>query len=74
MEHKDILQKVKCSCLNAVGLGLEESMKQSWGGGGGVWGSGGWKAGRGWGGLEGMHQFLLFGSKCVIPINLKAGM
>lgn len=26
MEHKDILQKVKCSCRNAVGL--EESMKQ----------------------------------------------
>lgn len=32
MEHKDILQKVKCSCLNAVGL--EESMKQSRGGAG----------------------------------------
>lgn len=27
MEHKDILQKVKCSRRNAVGL--EESMKQS---------------------------------------------
>lgn len=38
MEHKDILQKVKCSHLNAVGL--EESMKQSRGGGkreGGAW-------------------------------------
>lgn len=62
MEHKDILQKVKCCCLNVVGL--EEAMKQSQGGG--------WEAGGG--GLEGMHWFLLFGCRCVIPINLKAGM
>lgn len=33
MEHKDILQKVKCSRPSAVGL--EESMKQSQGGPGG---------------------------------------
>lgn len=71
MEHKDILQKVKCFCLNAVGLGLEESMKQSWGRGGD---GGGCEAESRWGGLERMHQFLLFGSKCVILINLKAGM
>ena len=40
MEHKDILQKVKCCRLNAVGL--EESMKQSRGGGKrpGGWGVG----------------------------------
>lgn len=61
MEHKDILQKVKCSCRNAVGL--EESVKQS--------GTGGAEGRRG---LEGMHWLLLFGCRCVIPINLKAGM
>ena len=33
---------------------------------------GGREAGKG--GLEGMHQCLLFGYRCVIPINLKAGM
>lgn len=40
MEHKDILQKVKCSCRNAVGL--EESMKQR--------GIGGWRGQGGPGG------------------------
>lgn len=60
MEHKDILQKVKCSRPSAVGL--EESMKQSRG------------VGSGQGGLEGMQWFLLFGCRCVIPINLKVGM
>lgn len=39
MEHKDILQKVKCSRLNVVGL--EESMKQSRGGGKQAGGPGG---------------------------------
>lgn len=62
MEHKDILQKVKCSYLNVVGL--EESMKQSQGEG----------LRNGWRSLEGMHWFLLFCCRCVIPINLKVGM
>lgn len=33
-----------------------------------------WGGGEGRGGLEGMHWLLLFGCRCVIPINLKAGM